>query len=493
MTIITYQDELRPVLPTVFGAKDYREFRETLEEMDRILTITGIEHRIIEQIILTRYPRLSHQRQQSMYRRLRQGLRYCILLGITGLSYRKLSLRVADSHLFQWFTFTDSMGPIRPLSKSAIERFEKLFTDEEISNLIHELNRAVADKEGAENLLYRETALRFDEIFADTTCVEANIHFPVDWVLFRDATRTLIKAIILIRSHGLHHRIRNPNYFITAMNKLSIEMTHARKKKDSKKVRKNVLRKMKKLMKLVEFHAKTYHQLLTTYWNETDLSEIEARVILDRMENILNQLPAAVNQAHERIIGERRVANKDKILSFYDPDVRVLVRGKAGAEVEFGNALYLAEQIDGLIVDWDFMREQAPGDNKLVPESIERLTNNYGPMTSYTADRGFGSPENTIDLEQMNIMNAICPRSVHELTEKLEDESFCRLQKRRGATEARMGIFKNAYLGKPLKSKGFKNRKLRIEWCILSHNLWKLAAMAAQRRKEIEEELAATA
>lgn len=493
MTIIAYQAELRPVLPTVFGAKDYREFRETLEEMDRILTVTGIEHRIIEQIILTRYPRLSDQRQQTMYRRLRQALRYCILLGITGLSYRKLSLRVADSHLFQWFTFTDSMGPICPLSKSAIERFEKLFSDEKISNLIVELNRAVADKEGAENLLYRETALRFDEIFADTTCVEANIHFPVDWVLFRDATRTLIKAIILIRSHGLHHRIRNPNYFITAMNKLSIEMTHARKKKGSKKVRKNVLRKMKKLMKLVESHAKTYHHLLTTYWNETDWSEREARIVLDRMKQILKQLPAAVKQAHERIIGERRVANKDKILSFYDPDVRVLVRGKAGAEVEFGNALYLAEQTDGLIVDWDFMREQAPGDNKLVSQSLERLTKNYGPITSYTADRGFGSPENTIDLEQMNIINAICPRSVRELTEKLEDEEFCRLQKRRGATEARMGIFKNAYLGKPLKSKGFKNRKLRIEWCILSHNLWKLAAMAARRRKEIEEELAKTA
>ena len=42
----------------------------------------------------------------------------------------------------------------------------------------------------------------------------------------------------------------------------------------------------------------------------------------------------------------------DKILSLYEQDVRILVRGKAGAEVEFGNALYLAEQADGLIVDY---------------------------------------------------------------------------------------------------------------------------------------------
>lgn len=493
MSIITFQDELRPVLPTVFGAKDYREFRKTLKEADHILTATGIEHRVLTQKILERNSHLSIQRQQSLYRRFRQALRYCILLGVTGLSYRILSVRVADSQLFQWFTYTDSIGPIRPLSKSAIERFEKLFSDEEISHLIDEINRAVSEREGAEKLLYRQSALRFDEIFADTTCVEANIHFPVDWVLFRDATRTLMKAVILIRSHGLRHRIRDPNHFITAMNKLCIEMTHARKKKDSKKVRKHVLRKMKKLIKLIKSHAESYYQLLETSWEETDWSEIEAQVVLDRMKKILDQLPAAERQAHERIIGERRVANKDKILSFYEPDVRVLVRGKAGAEVEFGNALYLAEQSDGLIVDWDFIQQQAPGDNKLVGRSIERVCEKYGSLTSYTADRGFDSPENAVDLEKLEIINAICPRSLVELEKRLEDETFCRLQKRRGATEARIGIFKNAYLGNPLKSKGFKNRKVRIGWCVLSHNLWKLSTMAAQRREEIEQALAKTA
>jgi hypothetical protein len=66
---------------------------------------------------------------------------------------------------------------------------------------------------------------------------------------------------------------------------------------------------------------------------------------------VLARLPQAVSQAHERIIGERRVANGDMILNLYDPDIHVLVRGKAGAEVEFGNGLYLAEQAGGLFSD----------------------------------------------------------------------------------------------------------------------------------------------
>ncbi|GEM_PF-4190905 len=33
MTIIAFQPEFRPELPIVFGAKDYREFRSTIEEI----------------------------------------------------------------------------------------------------------------------------------------------------------------------------------------------------------------------------------------------------------------------------------------------------------------------------------------------------------------------------------------------------------------------------------------------------------------------------
>lgn len=380
-----------------------------------------------------------------------------------------------------------------PYPTSTLERFEKIFPDGELATLIHELTGAVADKAIAHDLLYRETALRFDQIFADSTCVKANIHFPVDWMLLRDATRTLIGALVEIRKHGLYHRIGAPETFLREINTLCIAMTHTRKRKDGKKTRKKIFRQMKKLMKTIEGHAQNYQILLEERWRETDWSELQTQVVLDRIQGILDQLPQAILQAHERIIGERQVPNKEKILSLYDPDVHVLIRGKANAETEFGNGLYLAEQADGLIVDWNFIQNQPPSDSKLVKASLERITEAYGKPESYTGDRGFDSAPARTDLEELGIINGICPRSVPQLKEKLEDEGFCLLQKRRGATEGRIGIFKNAYLGSPLRSNGFTNRKTRIEWCILGHNLWKLATMAAQKRAELEAELAAAA
>jgi hypothetical protein len=490
MNIIAFQPELRPELPDVFASKDYREFRATLIELDRILTVSGIENRFITRQIKTLEKEagqaFSPRRTQQHGRTFRLALRYGILLAITTDSFRKLSRQVADSLLFQWFTHTSFVDGVRPVSKSTLARFEKLFPEGELTSLIHEITGATADAVAAKQLLYRETALRFDEIFADSTCVKAHIHFPVDWILLRDAARTLVGSIIQIRKHGLLHRIDPPEQFIREMNKLCMEMTQTRKKKDGKKMRKKIFRRMKRLIKTINGHAQNYHALLKERWRETDWSELETQVVLDRIKLIIDQLPQAIHQAHERIIGERRIANADKILSLYDPDIHVIVRGKANAETEFGNGLYLAEQSDGLIVDWEFMKEQPTADSKLVKPSLTRITKNYGQPASYTGDRGFDSPESRTHLEKIELINGICPRSVPALKERLEDEGFCKLQNRRSSTEGRIGLFKNVYLGMPLRSKGFRNREMRIEWCILGHNLWKLATMAAQKRVELE-------
>lgn len=107
-------------------------------------------------------------------------------------------------------------------------------------------------------------------------------------------------------------------------------------------------------------HARRYRDLVAEHWGETDWSEAQAGQMLARIDSVLEQLPEAKRQAHERILGGRQVAKGDKILSLYESDVHVVVRGKAGAAVEFGNSLLVAEQADGLIVDYELSRARPP-------------------------------------------------------------------------------------------------------------------------------------
>jgi hypothetical protein len=338
---------------------------------------------------------------------------------------------------------------------------------------------AQSDGSGQLNRIWLANDLELDRVWIDSTCVEANIHFPIDWVLLRDATRTLMKATALIRRHGLKHRMRPPQSFLTEINRQSIAMTQAIKADDSKKARKRVLRRMKRIVGIVRRHAQRHRELLDREWKQTDWTRRQAEVVLRRMDGVLQQLPGAVKQAHERIIGERQVPNADKILSLYEADLHVVVRGKAGKPVEFGNTLTIVEQAQGLVLDWYLHQEKVPADTGLLAASLVRMEKRLGVGTirAVGSDRGFDSLSNRQLLERKNIFNGLCPRGARELRRRRHVRGFSRIQQRRSQTEGRIAILKNDFFGKPMRARGYEHRAMAVSWNVLAHNLWVLARL----------------
>jgi hypothetical protein len=276
---------------------------------------------------------------------------------------------------------------------------------------------------------------------------------------------------------------------LKGLNRLSLQMTHARRVKDSKKQRKKTLRLMKQQIKVVSGHARRHRELLDQAWAQTDWTRPQAEAGLRRMDGVLALLPQAQRQAHERIIGERRVDNAEKVLSLHETDTRVIVRGKAGGEVEFGNPLLLAEQKDGVIVDWQLHRASAPADARQLSESLQRMERAYGVgrIQALGTDRGFSSAANQTMLQSKGIYDGICPKNPVQLKERMAEERFEQIQRRRSQPEGRIAIFKNGFLGRPLRAKGFEHRDMAVPWQVLTHNLWVLA------RLEQKQELALAA
>jgi hypothetical protein len=467
--------------------------------IDEILRRSGAErHFIDERIAAYRQAAEENDREAEAVspgelaeaaRQASQALRCNIARQLLGQSARGLSTRLADSPLLQSFCGIARLDVIRVPSKSTVDRYGKLVDEQVVRNVIDQVSRAAAEPtRRGKHPLGLEKPLDLEAYFLDTTCVKANIHFPTDWVLLRDAARTLVKAIRLIRKHGLKHRMPKPEELIREMNRLSIEMTQTpRKKKDSKRERKRVLRQMKEHMKVIRRHASRYRDLLAERWADTDLSWGQTCVVLDRMDRVLELLPRAIRQAHERIIAGRQVANAQKLLSLYEPDLHVIVRGKASVAVEFGNTLLLGETREGVIVDWRLFQEQVPGDTVLVKDSVKRFSKLFGRNPGgLGADRGFDDKGNREWLDQEKIYNAICPKSPRMQAQRMSDERFVKLQRRRAQTEARVAIFKNGFLGKPMRSKGFLNRERDTGWAVLAHNLWVIARLPTEEGKRAE-------
>ena len=174
---IAFQLQMTPALPTIYGPTDYRDFRETLEHIDRILTEGEIESRFVSHD-LKRFGICSPPEKDISIRR--KMLRCNILRSITGLDFRECAMRLADSTLFQWFSGYGMLGTIKTPSKSTLERFSKACEPSQIRAVVDHCIQAVQQSEMAKDLLYRDAAISVEALFADSTCLKAPIHFPVD-------------------------------------------------------------------------------------------------------------------------------------------------------------------------------------------------------------------------------------------------------------------------------------------------------------------------
>lgn len=493
--LIPFALPLPVLLPTVEGNVDYTQLRHKLERTDQLLHDSGLETRFLEMSLQDwrrragpKAPPLKPKAQQRFQEHSRRALRCTVSRLLMQEDFRGFAVRLADSPLLQWFCGVSQVDRVKVPSKSTLERYDKWLPEATLRPLIQELLQAGRDQ--APQLQLQEP-LDLDTYFVDTTCLKANIHFPVDWVLMRDGTRTLMKAVSLIRGQGLKHRMEPPELFLKRMNQLTIQMTHARRKPDSKKQRKQVLREMKRLSHMVEGHAQRYRELLDREWEQTEWTRPQTEQVLRRLDGVLEQLPTAIAQAHERIIGERPVKNAEKILSLYESDVHVIVRGKAEAEVEFGNLLLLGESPEGLIVDWELFQDEVPADTRLLRRSVERTEEGLGQkLKGVGADRGFDSQANRRWLARKKIYNGICPRSPQNLKLRSKAKRFQAAQTRRAQTEGRIGIFKNNFLGRPLRAKGFVNRQRAVTWGVLTHNLWVMARLPQKEDVVAEREAA---
>jgi len=488
MRFIDQEQELGRELPRVLGNVDYLEYRKQLEWIDELLVKSGIERQYVETRLaawVEHGGRVGVKAQQRYQEMCRTALRCGIARQLTEREYRRFTRHLAESALLQKFCQIERLDVVKVPSKSTLDRYDKLAPEVEIRALVSQLLGKVAGEQHGEMGFTAEVGVEM--LLVDSTCLKANIHFPTDWVLLRDGVRTLMKAVKLIRREGLRHRMDEPATFLKEINRLSIEMTQSRRSPDSVKRRKQVLRRMKRLVKVVRNHAERYVAFLKADWETTDWSQAQAKQVWERMERVLAQLPAAVRQAHERLIGRRLVPNEEKILSLYEPDIRVIVRGKAGAEVEFGNTLYVGEQQDGLIVDWELLREQSRGDAVLLERSLNRIHQDFGKYPlAVGADRGFDRPATRRCLKTHHVFNGICPRSVTRMRERMKDEGFVELQKRRAQTESRIGIMKNNFMGPVLRNKGFESREREVAWAVLAHNLWVLARLLRAQEKDLK-------
>lgn len=291
---------MRPELTPVKSNVDYSRFKAELDQISQSLRSGLVEDLAIDFALegLPKDATLKSKEKQAVFAVF--ALRAEVLRHLLGLpSFRSFSRLLAGSNLLADFCGVLTLEGIERTSKSTLDRASKFFTAEHIESLNRHLAEIAGNQDWSERLELEE-AVDATVCLMDSTCLEANIHFPVDWMLLKDVSLTLLQAIQLIREEGLLCRMPgSAGDLITAMNRLCIEMTHSRRRQDGKKARKKVLRAMKTLLKRIGKHAERHRDKLECDYTQTKWSDKQARQIIDRINDKLDLLPQVIEQAHE--------------------------------------------------------------------------------------------------------------------------------------------------------------------------------------------------
>jgi len=223
-------------------------------------------------------------------------------------SFRHYLVRLACDEVLSNFCKLRDIRGVRNTSKSVLDRASKFFTEEQLREIFELLTEVACSWEHCTDI---GLSAPVDSSFClvDSTCLEANIHYPTDWVLLRDVSRTLLKAIKLIREKGglLNRMPHGSDQLAARMNSLCQEMTLSHRRVDGIKLRKKVLRKMKILLRKIGKHAQFHRALLESRQKQADWSPRQVANILVRIDKALEQLPDVIHHAHERINGGRKI------------------------------------------------------------------------------------------------------------------------------------------------------------------------------------------
>src|SRR5260221_27245 len=201
---------------------------------------------------------------------------------------------------------------------------------------------------------------------------------------------------------------------------------------------------------------------------------------LDELALTMNRTTTPVAPAPTRLAGQTP-DGATRLVSLPDPDARPIPKGRIDKPVEFGYKAQVADNANGVILDYAVEYGAAADGPQLAP-AVERIRKRAGRVPrAVTADRGYGQPVVERDLHALGVSTVAIPRqSTTSSARKLIEHGrgFRRLVKWRTGCEGRISYLKRGYGWDPTRLDGRHGAAIWCGHAVFAHNLVKIAALA---------------
>lgn len=394
-------------------------------------------------------------------------LRMLLVQTIEGLSLREVVVRIEDSRYLPVFT---RLGNRPMVSVAQLDRFKNAITPETWKSVNQQLARYAVEKE-----LISGEELRFD-----TTAVETNIHFPTDSGLLYDCYRVL----------GRHlEQLRELDPQAVGEKRL--------RRKDVKRHYAKIARKAGKKQQSPEMLKPLYSRLIADVegicaWTHETLNRLghrgsadlfvaeQIRVLEDRLRHYVGLAERVLWQTRQRVIELTPVPSEQKIYSIHEPHTEMLIRGKAGKNIEFGHMIGFQQVRAKFITDFD-VYEHKPVEYQILVPALESHRELFGSYPEgITADKGYW--ENSQAREELTrkvptVAIAKKGKRTDSETEREHSETFSALQRFRAGIEGSISYLKRCFRLARCFNKGWRGFASTVSLSIVAHNLVTLSTL----------------
>jgi len=174
------------------------------------------------------------------------------------------------------------------------------------------------------------------------------------------------------------------------------------------------------------------------------------------------------------------VPNDDKLFSIFEEHTELLVRGKAGKNVEFGH-MVLIGQVDNKLISRYEIFDKKPVEHELLTPALKAHEKTFGTLPSrLAADKGFyENMDGVRDLEQKIPTVAIAKKGNRTAEETAREHSpeFRAGQRFRAGVEGTISFLKRVLGIARVLRKGWKHFVAEIGAAVFAHNLLILARL----------------
>jgi transposase, IS5 family len=329
--------------------------------------------------------------------------------------------------------------------------------------------------------------LRTARVRADTTVIAANVAYPTDAGLLARAVGKLVRAARRVQAAGgatgtvMTDRRRAAGRRARAM----AATMRARAQLGRDEASRTISRVTGDLADLAENAAVQAAAVLRN--GRRAVRRALSGRMRGRLRRALGELAATIGrtatvvaQARSRLAGQMP-DGATRLVSLHDPDARPIRKGRIDRPVEFGFKAQVADNDDGIVLDYTLEYGAAPDGPQLAP-AVERIGQRTGRVPrAVTADRGYGQPATERDLHELGVRTVAIPRqSTTSSARKAIEHSrgFRKLVKWRTGCEGRISYLKHRYSWDRTRLDGRQGAAI---WCghgVFAHNLVKIAALA---------------